>query len=82
MMVEYAFRCKNDFVYLDKVKLDSEIIVDKNIIKPELHSSTSIKDMALSQIVDAKPLDEFGEISLDDEYWFGDQYIRVRYYGD
>ena len=82
MMVEYALRCKNDFVYLDKVKLDSEISVDKNIIKPELHSSTSIKDMTLSQIVDSKPLDEFGDVSLDEEYWFGDQYIRVRYYGD
>lgn len=82
MMVEYALRCKNDFVYIDKQKLDSEISVDKNIIKPELHSLTDIKDMTLNQIVNSKPLDEFGDVSLDEEYWFGDQYIRVRYYGD
>lgn len=82
LMVEYALRCKNDFVYIDKGKLDNEIGIDENLINPELHSLTSIKDMTLRQIVDSKPKDEFGTISLDEEYWFGSQYIRVRYYGD
>lgn len=82
LMVEYALRCKNDLVYIDKGNLDSEIGIDENLINPELHSLTSIKDMTLRQIVDSKPKDEFGDAYLDEEYWFGSQYIRVRYYGD
>lgn len=81
MMVEYAARCKKDFVYCGQTELDSEISVSEEIINPALHNLTSIKDMTLRDIIKSTPKDEFGDAYLDEEYWFGGQYIRVRYYG-
>lgn len=81
MMVEYAARCKNDFVYLGQTELESELCVDDRVINTELHSLTSIKDMTLRDIIKSTPKDEFGDVYLDEEYWFDGQCIRVRYYG-